>query len=231
MHIHILQHVGFEGEGHIADWAAKHNALVTRTCFFNHDALPSTVDFDLLVVMGGPMGIYDEADYPYLVGEKAFIKQALQKGTKVLGICLGSQLLADALGAKVFKNASKEIGWFPIHEGTVRHPLFNHFYPQLAQPVFHWHGDTFDLPANCDHLFKSAVTQNQAFIYNNQAIGLQFHLELKPANLEALIDNCASELMPGQTIQTSAQLQSGLMNYQHHCQLLLLSLLDNWMLK
>jgi len=227
MRIHILQHVDFEGEGIIADWALSKNMTLSHTRFYLNDSLPSIDSFDFLVIMGGPMGIYDETDYPYLASEKIFIKEAIAQGKKVLGICLGSQLLADCLGAKVKPNTQKEIGWFPI-EPVNHHPLFEDFYANKENTIFHWHGDTFDLPEGCIHLFKSAATPNQAFIYNNQAIGLQFHLELKPENLKALIANAGHELISGPFIQSATDLQEGLKAHAALCKKLFEGLLNRF---
>lgn len=227
MRIHILQHVGFEGEGIIADWALSKNMSLSHTRFYLNDTLPAIDSFDFLVIMGGPMGIYDEDDYPYLASEKVFIKDAIARGKKVLGICLGSQLLADCLGAKVKPNTQKEIGWFPI-EPVNRHPLFEEFYANNENTIFHWHGDTFDLPKDCIHLFKSAATPHQAFIYNNQAIGLQFHLELKPENLEALIANTGHELTQAPYIQDATNLREGFKSYSSLCKYLFAGLLNRF---
>jgi len=114
---------------------------VAYTRFYEAHQLPGIDDIDWLIVMGGPMGVYDESFYPWLVEEKAFIKQAIEHNKTVLGICLGSQLIAEVLGAKVYPNKQKEIGWFDItlSETAARHPLFENFENQF--PVFHWHGN------------------------------------------------------------------------------------------
>lgn len=229
MHIHILQHVPFEGEGIIADWAQQNRATVSHTRFFAHEALPANLDFDLLVVMGGPMGIYDETEHPWLADEKKFIQQAVAQGVKVLGICLGAQLLAHVLGANVTRNAHKEIGWFPLHVTHARHPLFSDFYQLGASPVFHWHGDTFAIPDGCVHLFGSEACVNQAFIKGYQVIGLQFHLELKAENLSQLIEHGHHELADLPFVQSENELLEGFSAYRATCQNLLWGLLDKWM--
>ncbi|MFT3739836.1 MAG: type 1 glutamine amidotransferase [Breznakibacter sp.] len=229
MHIHILQHVSFEGEGIIADWALQHHAQITHTRFFAGEPLPATVHFDLLVIMGGPMGIYDEVQYPWLADEKKFIRKAIDEGTKVLGICLGAQLLADALGARVTQNRHKEIGWFPIHPTTERLSLFNVFYETLPATIFHWHGDTFDIPQGCKHLFGSEACQNQAFIKDEQVIGLQFHLELKNENLQQLIENGRHELAQLPFVQSEHQLVNGFPQHHATCKELMSGLLEKWL--
>lgn len=194
MKIHFFQHVPFEGLGALEPLFKKPGSSLTGTKFFEDHKLPFVDICDMLVVMGGPMGVHDESQYPWLHKEKKFIEQALQKGKKVLGVCLGAQLLADVLGAKVYKNQEKEIGWFDITKTAEGESLellkdFN-----KTEKVFHWHGDTFELPGNAVNLFESAGCQNQAFLYKDQALGLQFHLELSESNILSLIENCGHEL-------------------------------------
>jgi GMP synthase-like glutamine amidotransferase len=229
MHIHVFQHVAFEGPGLIADWAHLNHVTLSYTRFFNGDALPNAFDFDLLVVMGGPMGVYDDVQFPYLPAEKAFIKQSLDAGKKVLGICLGAQLLANVLGVSVTQNNHKEIGWFPVQKGQDSHPFFAGFYEQPSLPIFHWHGDTFALPEGALHLFKSEATASQAFIHNNHAIGLQFHLELKKSNMDDMVLHCGNELNNALYVQSREQLFNGFDLYHHHCKTLLFGLLNRWL--
>ena len=201
MHIHYLQHVPFEGLGSIELWA-QHNAhAITRTRAYLDEAFPPIEDVDLLIVMGGPMNIYEESKYPWLVEEKLFLKQAIDRGRSVLGICLGAQLLADALGARVFANEYKEIGWFPIELTAMActSQVFS-ILPQSFE-AFHWHGDTFDIPVGAKHIARSSGCENQAFIYDERIIGLQFHLETTMASAQQLITNCADEIVPGKYIQ------------------------------
>ena len=194
MNVHCFQHVPFEGLGNIEEWIAlsKHHLRVTR--IFAGEGLPEADDVDFLIVMGGPMSVNDEARHPWLAGEKAFIASAIRRGIKVLGICLGAQLIASALGAKVYPNACKEIGWFPIRltpEGRSS-SLFEAFPDEFT--VFHWHGDTFDLPAGAIHLASSAGCRHQAFSYQNHVLALQFHLDVRRDDIAAWIKNGAGEL-------------------------------------
>ena len=202
MKLHYLQHVPFEGLGSIASWAKARRAQISRTRLFADEALPSADEIDLLVVMGGPMGVYDEHDYPWLVREKKFLKQAIDTGTRVLGVCLGAQLIAEVLGARVYPNDHKEIGWFPIEgvkvvpSGSIEKVLSN------AGEVFHWHGDTFDLPTGATHLAKSQACKNQAFsVGDHQILALQFHLETTSNAAQALIDHCRYEIVDAPYIQ------------------------------
>lgn len=201
--IHTLIHVPFEGLGCIEQWAEKNNHTVSYTRFYENYKLPNINEIDWLIVMGGPMGVYDESVYPWLVAEKAFIKQAIESGKTVLGICLGSQLIAEVLGAKVYPNNQKEIGWFNLQltEDGKTEQLLNGFDDLF--PVFHWHGDTFDLPTGSKCLFKSKITKNQAFIYNQKVLGLQFHFEVTKESMAEMIKHGASELITSETIQSA----------------------------
>jgi GMP synthase-like glutamine amidotransferase len=187
--LHYLQHVPFEGLGIIEDWAIAQGFEISVSQLFNNDPLPVIDDLDWLVVMGGPMGIHDHEEHPWLVDEKIFIRKAIDAGKTVLGICLGAQLIADVLGAKVYPGPQKEIGWFPIRRAEGAPELL----PEKLT-AFHWHGDTFDLPAGAIRLASSETCQNQGFVYNDRVVALQFHLETTPESMEALIENCSDEL-------------------------------------
>lgn len=202
MNIHWFQHVPFEGLGSIEAWARAGGHQITSTQFYTDNPLPSLNDVDWLIIMGGPMNVYEEERYPWLVKEKRFIGEAIEAGKIVLGICLGAQLIADVLGAKIYPNAYKEIGWFPIQktEEAKRSRIFEALPSKIE--VFHWHGDTFDLPAGAVRVARSAACENQAFIYNKRVVGLQFHLETTRQAAEQLIAHCANENVEGPFIQT-----------------------------
>lgn len=204
MNVHYLQHVPFEGLGTIENWVRGGGHSLGATHFYRGDSLPRIDVVDLLVVMGGPMNIYEEADYPWLAAEKRFIEQAVIAGRRVLGICLGAQLIADVLGAKVYANADKEIGWFPIEKMQSAPELFSAF-PQRIE-VFHWHGDTFDIPAGAVLAARSAGCANQAFVYDGRVVGLQFHLETTLDSAQQLIAHGANELVQGRYIQTPQEM-------------------------
>ncbi len=205
MRVHILQHVPFEGPGWIGAWLAGHRARVSTTRFFESAGLPDIEAFDMVIVMGGPMSVHDETEFPWLADEKRFVAAAVRAGKSVLGICLGAQILADALGARVYPNGHKEIGWFDI-EGVSTPPGAPAF-PKSAT-VFHWHGETFDLPAGAIHLARSAGCENQAFQVGSKAIGLQFHLEMTPESMNSMLVHCRHELTEGRFIQSEAALRS-----------------------
>ena len=201
--IHYLQHVPFEGLGSIAEWVSLNGHDLTATHFFNNSNMPEPDDIDWLIIMGGPMGVYDEEKYNYLASEKQLIRKAIEADKTVIGICLGAQLIAEVLGAKVYPNHYKEIGWFPIQlsEEAIENKLFKGFDKTLT--VFHLHGDTFDLPANAICLASSEACKNQAFLYNEKALGLQFHFEMTEPALKKMIENGNEELVPGSFIQTA----------------------------
>jgi len=204
MHAHYLQHVPFEGLGSIAPWLEAAGAEVTRTRWFAGDALPDVATLDLLVVMGGPMSVNDEAALPWLAAEKRFIRAAIDAGTPILGVCLGAQLIATAMGARVYANRAKEIGWFSVTAVPPADPAAFRFPPSLE--VFHWHGETFDLPAGAVHLARSRGCEHQAFQLGPSAIGLQCHLETTPASVREIATHCRAELVPSRFVQGEAEI-------------------------
>lgn len=213
LRIHYLQHVPFEGPGYIAEWAEGRGHSLSATHLFDNNTLPALADFDWLMIMGGPMGVYNETSYPWLREEKALIRSAIDAGKTIIGICLGSQLLAEALGARVYRNPQKEIGWFPVSvtSEAKQHELLAGLTDSF--PVFHWHGDTFDLPEGATHLLTTAACKNQAFSYGNKILGLQFHLEATPETLQAMVDHGQGELREeGEYIQSGSAIlqQAGL---------------------
>jgi len=206
--IHTLMHVPFEGLGCIDQWILENGHSSTFTKFYEEYSLPDIETFDWLIVMGGPMGVYEETTYPWLAEEKAFIQESIDSGKTVLGICLGSQLIAEVLGAKVYPNHQKEIGWFDIKlsENAKVLPMFDHFEEQFQ--VFHWHGDTYDLPVDSTLLFSSDNCVNQAFLYQDNVLGLQFHFEVTEATLNSMVKHGRQELVENDTIQTAETILS-----------------------
>jgi GMP synthase-like glutamine amidotransferase len=203
MRAHVFQHVPFEGLGSIERWLDARDADIRFTRFFTDDRLPALDRVDLLIVMGGPMSVNDEATLRWLEPEKQAIRDAIARDIPVLGVCLGAQLIANALGARVYPNALKEIGWFPVQTVGAQAAV------QLPDAVvFHWHGDTFDLPDGAIRLASSAATVNQAFQFKHNVIGLQFHLETTPQAIAAMLDHCRGELVPGPFVQTADDIRT-----------------------
>ncbi len=208
MHIHIIQHVDFEGPAHIGKWITAHGHSRSETHLYRGDSLPAGTDFDRLVVMGGPMNIYEHDRYPWLVEEKRFIGRAIGAGKTVIGICLGAQLIADVLGGRVYAGPEKEIGWFPVTLTPEARELGLFGDVPERFTVFHWHGDTFPLPEGAVRLAASAACENQAFLYRDRVLGLQFHLESTPESVRAITDRCADEVVDGRYIQPVAAMRS-----------------------
>jgi GMP synthase-like glutamine amidotransferase len=199
MKIHVLQHVAFEGPAKIGDWAKRAGHMIGVSRLDRNEPVPGIHTADAFVIMGGPMGAMDDAQFPWMKAEKALIAEAIASGRKVLGVCLGAQLIAAALGAKVGRNREKEIGWFPIeHDPSPTNPL--RVLPPQAT-VFHWHGDTFELPRGAVRLAWSAGCENQAFAVGSHVVGLQFHVEIGRPQVELLLRHAASDLTPGPYVQ------------------------------
>jgi GMP synthase-like glutamine amidotransferase len=202
MRAHYLQHVPFEAPGSIAPWLESAGYQVTATRFYESTTLPNPEQIDLLIIMGGPMSVNDEDRFPWLRTEKQYIRHTIESGKAVLGICLGAQLIASALGESVYPNRRKEIGWFPV-EGIPPQQESTFRFPPSVE-VFHWHGETFDLPDGAVLLARSEACENQAFQFGQNVIGLQFHLETTPESAHAIVTNCREELLPSKFVQPEA---------------------------
>jgi GMP synthase (glutamine-hydrolysing) len=195
--VYVFQHIACEDLGTFAEVLVARGLRPHFVRLFAGDSVPDDChDARALIFLGGPMSVNDEARYPYLAREKATIRSALDAHTPVLGVCLGAQLLAAAAGARVFPADHPEIGWKSVSltpEGRRDRVLAG--LGKLAS-VFHWHGETFDLPAGAIHLAFSASTTNQAFRLGRSAYGLQFHLEVDPAMIAAWLREYLHDLAP-----------------------------------
>ena len=195
MRMAVLQHVEFEGPAAVADWAAGRGFPLRVFHLYRDTTLPSLSDFDMLTVMGGPMSANDEAQLGWLGPEIALVREAIAADKTVLGICLGAQIIAKALGARVYRGSAKEIGWFPVQQTAGSHPLFDGL-PDSFTPL-HWHGETFDLPQEARLLAKSKITATQAFAVGQRVLGLQFHMEATEESVRELLNSAAQEIGHG----------------------------------
>ncbi len=194
MKIQILQNITFEGPGYIEKIAEMKGYEMHLTKLFDGEQSLPVTDYDMLVILGGPMNIYEGNEYPWLPAEKKTIEEAIQSDKFVVGICLGAQLIASVLGAEVYKNKEREIGWYPIFKTT---PGLGEtqlrFLPDKIT-VFHWHNETFDIPRNAYRVFSSEATENQSFIYEEKVLAMQFHLEMTDKAIENLIYFCEDDI-------------------------------------
>ncbi len=205
MNIHWIQHVPFEGLGNIKEWIENHHHTLSCTKQYSGESLPDIHDIDMLIIMGGSMGVYDVDEYPWIKTETQFIKECVELNKPVLGICLGSQFIASAMDAKVYPGPVKEIGWFPVQ-------IFNkELFPfEEDHPViFHWHGDTFDLPNNAELLASTPEVKHQAFRFGDKTIAIQFHLEQTEETVAGMLTHFADDLLEnGAKIQSKEEIES-----------------------
>lgn len=185
MNVLIIKNVFSEGPGTIEDHLRAASTPYSVIDLNIGDAVPALDSFTHLVIMGGPMAVYEMHRFPYLVNEALLMNAAIQANKHVLGVCLGAQMLAHVLGARVYPGQKKEIGWYEVAltpEG-IHDPLMSMLAlpGKQAAPVFQWHGDTFDLPKGCVRLASSELFPNQAFRYQDRVYALQFHVEVTPA--------------------------------------------------
>jgi GMP synthase-like glutamine amidotransferase len=197
-----IQHVPFEGPGAVVGWANNRGYELQRYPLYNESIYPAHEDYDLLIILGGPMSIFDERGFPFLVHEKVFIQESIEHGKNIVGICLGAQLLAHVLGASVIKNTQREIGWYKttLTEDGKHSQIFGPLPSEFM--AFHWHEDTFDIPPGAVCIAKSNCTAHQAFEYGGHVVGLQFHLETNRRNVDLLLENSSDELVDGPFIQS-----------------------------
>jgi GMP synthase-like glutamine amidotransferase len=205
MRIHCIRHEPFEGLGEILTWIQLHNHQLSYTHIYLNEYFPPVDGFDLLIIMGGTASVYEQDKFPWLIKEKQFIQKAIEQGKKILGICLGAQLLADALDGRVYRGIYKEIGWLPVVFNLKGLPQLDYFPPVME--VFHWHGDTFDIPHGATLIGSTIGIENQGFVFGNNIIALQFHCEMNLEQLQMIINAAGAELLnEGKYIQTEKQI-------------------------
>ncbi len=211
MKIHCFQHVSFETPGTITEWAEANDHSITCTYLYNTDfPLPDLTAFDMLLVMGGYMNVDEEEKFPWLKKEKAFIKECADAGKKIIGICLGAQLVACVFRCHVYAAKEKEIGFFPVQFSSLgQHgALFDHFTKDYM--LYHWHGDTFDLPEDARLVASTDSCRNQVFMIGMNILCMQFHLEMTEEIIEELMTAEENELKEkGTYIQSAAEMREG----------------------
>jgi GMP synthase-like glutamine amidotransferase len=225
--LHWLGHVPFEDAANIGLWAEQQGHTVTSTLLYADEPLPEVSEIDALAVMGGPMNIYQHRQYPWLCAEKRFIEKAVTAGIPTIGVCLGAQLIAGVLGAKIGENPHVEIGWFPVR--LTASAADSHVLAGLPTEfmAFHWHGDTFGIPPEAIGLAESDACANQAFVYGESVLGLQFHLEYSESSIHKMLAHCADELIEAPFVQTEHEIIAGLANVTP-ARGRLFKLLQNW---
>lgn len=211
MRIHCLQHLKNETLGNIGTWITKKGYRLTKTLLYEDSLFPDPGEFDLLLIMGGTMSVYQEEEYPWLKLEKEFVRKVIETGKPVLGSCFGAQMIAEVLGGRVIKNRYKEIGWHTVRSMEGKNPdeIRSSKLPACMFPEFTgfmWHGDTFEIPAGAMKLFESEACPNQGFIYNGNVLGLQFHPEADRQWVRNLIKDSGHELVPGKYIQSEKEI-------------------------
>lgn len=213
LRVHYFQHIANEGLGSPEAWLTRHQAVVTTTEFFtlaqgdSHITLPSYDDVDVLIIMGGGMSVNDEDIYPWLIAEKQWIRQFIDQGKPVVGLCLGGQLIANSLGAVVTKNKVKEIGWWNVYGKQIDSSYLNVFQFPDSITALSWHGDTFEIPKGAIWLAENEACLHQAFQYGDRVLGFQFHPEITSPNLTMFLsDNGYDEMT--KDMQISAYVQS-----------------------
>lgn len=200
--VHILQHEPHEGPSAVASYLLDMTADLTFSRLYEgRPAFPPAHAVDGLVIMGGGMNVDDHRTYPWLGPEKDFVGRVIAAGRPVLGICLGGQMVARVLGAAVVRNLHREIGWFPVRRTAEaqRFPLYDGF-PDFFT-AFHWHEDTFDIPPGAVRTFTGDCTLNQGFHYGERVCALQFHLEARPADVIAFVEQDRRSWKKGPFVQ------------------------------
>ncbi len=219
MKIRVLQHAPHDRMGYLRPWFEQRGDRIEITKIHEGQDLPVDGNYDGLVVLGGPQGAYEEDRYSWMRPEKELIDRAIREEKKVLGICLGAQMIADVLGGSVYPHRTEEIGWYPVNvPSDIRsHPLMEGI-PGEFVPL-HWHGDTFDLPRNAVRLAGSEVCTNQGFWYGRHVLALQFHLEVRPEGLTTFLDVHREKAPRGPYVQSPQALRENA-NFQRSREIL-----------
>lgn len=206
MKILCVVHAEFEKPGSIETWAKKSNHLLLQVNPFKGEMLPDIDAFDLLVVMGGPQSPLELDKAPYLRNEIELIKQAISKGKRILGVCLGAQLIGEALGAKTERSPNREVGMYPVQllNSAKDDPVFSQFSDEFD--VMHWHSDMPGMVEGMELLAQSEGCPRQVFRYGDKIYGFQCHFELTRELVKEMIRHCEDDLKPGKYVMTQEQL-------------------------
>lgn len=228
--IGILQHASYEPPGLIEDWLQDVDIPYGIVRLDKGEPLPDWRKIHGLIIMGGPMNVYEDQLYPFLSAEKELIKSMIQHEKKVLGICLGAQLVAHSLGARIRRNSAMEIGWYPVTMFSDLPEQYRSVFPSEFT-TFHWHGDMFEFPEGANTIACSDACPSQAFLYKDFVLGIQFHLEMTRDGVDSLIQHCSGDLLSESVfIQCAEELRDGDRNIQSNREILY-KLLDLFFLK
>ena len=225
-----IEHVRQEGPGSIGMYIQGRGASLVRCRQYQHPHFPASHDeYDVLMVMGGPMGVDDTEQYSWMSHELHFIREAITQGKRVLGICLGAQMIAKVLGAEVRKNSCKEIGWFPIcfEDAFVRTAVGHKVKRQMD--VLHWHGDAFAIPQGAIRIAGSEACANQGFLYEKHVLAFQFHLEMGEQEVSVMMEHFSGQLSPERFVQGAGEIWTRTAEGSELARQALFSILDGWL--
>lgn len=228
MKIHCVMHASFEKPGIIEEWADKNKHQFSTTHIYKNEKLPTNMEaFDFLIFMGGPQSPLALDEYPYIVDEIALAKKAIEAQKLVFGVCLGAQIIAEALGARTQRSPHREIGIFPVSlsEEGKSDPFFSSLSSTFQ--AVHWHNDMPGINQDMILLAKSDGCPHQAFRYGDRVYGFQFHLELTKTLIKGMVEHCPEDLEPGPYIKSAQELQNANYDPINQQMLLFLEYMEN----